>query len=119
MYGESYSRNPGLIIQHNSKNASTTSLWGTDVLLRVQVPLAVNHNKRNKNEWCNSWISADSEENNVNGGDLIDIGSIIDDDVVVESQLTRRRHFCSRIEGYGDICSCIRPAPLHCNPLPS
>jgi len=51
VYGESYSRNPGLIIQHNSKNTATTSLWGTDVLLRVQVPLAVNHNKKNQSKY--------------------------------------------------------------------
>ncbi|XP_059490734.1 protein O-linked-mannose beta-1,2-N-acetylglucosaminyltransferase 1-like [Neocloeon triangulifer] len=30
----------------------------------------------------------------------------------------RRRQFCSRIEGYGSVCSCADPAPLIFNPAP-
>lgn len=48
VYGESYSHNPGLMIQHNSKNAVSSSTWGTDVMLRVQVPLDVNHSQNNQ-----------------------------------------------------------------------
>lgn len=42
VYGESYSHNQGLLMQYNSKSSS--SLWGADVMLRVQVPLDVNYN---------------------------------------------------------------------------
>lgn len=45
VYGESYSRNPGLIMQHNTKGAGTSSSWGSDVMLRVQVPLDVNYSQ--------------------------------------------------------------------------
>lgn len=48
VYGESYSHNPGLVMQHNSKNAASSSSWGTDVMLRVQVPLDVNHSQNNQ-----------------------------------------------------------------------
>lgn len=50
VYGESYSHNPGLLVQHNSKSPVSSSSWGTDVLLHVQVPLDVNHiqNKHSK-----------------------------------------------------------------------
>lgn len=51
VYGESYSRNPGLMAQHNIKSALSSSLWGTDVLLRVQVPLDVNHSQNNQSEY--------------------------------------------------------------------
>lgn len=43
VYGESYSHNQGLLMQYNSKSSSS-SLWGPDVMLRVQVPLDVNYN---------------------------------------------------------------------------
>jgi len=48
----------------------------------------------------------------------MDSGSIIDDDIIVESPLARRQRFCSRIEGYGDVCSCVHPAPLDFHPMP-
>lgn len=48
IYGESYSHNPGLLMQHNSKNGASSSLWGTDVMLRVQVPLDINHSQNNQ-----------------------------------------------------------------------
>lgn len=48
VYGESFSHNPGLIMHHNSKNAIPSSSWGPDVLLRVQVPLDVNHSQNNQ-----------------------------------------------------------------------
>lgn len=42
VYGESYSRNPALVTQRNSRNGGgSSSSWGTDVMLRVQVPLDV------------------------------------------------------------------------------
>lgn len=50
IYGESYSRNPGLVIQHNIKSTGTTSSWGNNVLLRVQVPLDVIQNHNNLSE---------------------------------------------------------------------
>lgn len=46
VYGESYSRNSG-IVPYNSKSSSTSS-WGTDVMLRVQVPL--DHSQNNQSE---------------------------------------------------------------------
>jgi hypothetical protein len=48
VYGESYSRNPRVVMQHNSKSAASSDSWGTDVLLRVQVPLDVNHSQNNQ-----------------------------------------------------------------------
>lgn len=48
VYGESYSHNPGLVVHHNSKSALSSTSWGTDVLLRVQVPLDVNHSQNNQ-----------------------------------------------------------------------
>lgn len=45
IYGESYSHSPGIVMQHNSKSAASSSSWGTDVMLRVQVPLDVNHSQ--------------------------------------------------------------------------
>ncbi|XP_015373420.1 PREDICTED: protein O-linked-mannose beta-1,2-N-acetylglucosaminyltransferase 1-like isoform X2 [Diuraphis noxia] len=120
VYGESYNSNPSLVLQHNSKSVPAISSWGTDVLLRVQVPLDVNRSHNNQNdEWCDSWITAGaSDDNNDDDGDFGDSGSIIDDDIVVESPLARRQRFCSRIEGYGDVCSCAHPAPLDFHPLP-
>lgn len=52
VYGESYSHNSGLVPPYNSnsKNAASTSSWGTDVMLRVQVPLDVNHSQNNQSE---------------------------------------------------------------------
>lgn len=67
-------------------------------------------------EWCESWITVAASEDI--DSDLVDRGTIIDEDTVVESQLARRRRFCSRIEGYGDVCSCLHPAPLDFHPLP-
>lgn len=70
-------------------------------------------------EWCESWITAAAaSEDSKDDGDLADSDSMIDDDIVIESQLARRRRFCSRIEGYGDVCSCVKPAPLDFHPLP-
>lgn len=54
IYGESYSRNPGLVIPRISKNVGTTSLWGSDVMLRVQVPLD-NHNQNNLSKYLHTW----------------------------------------------------------------
>lgn len=51
VYGESYNSNPGLVLQPNSKSASALSSWGTDVLLRVQVPLDVNHSHNNQSKY--------------------------------------------------------------------
>lgn len=50
VYGESYSHNSGLVVPYNSKSAASTSSWGTDVMLRVQVPLDVNHSQNNQSE---------------------------------------------------------------------
>jgi len=49
VYGESYNSNPSLVLQHNSKSAPAS--WGTDVLLRVQVPLDVNRSHNNQSEY--------------------------------------------------------------------
>lgn len=137
VYGESYSHNPKLVMQHNSKNGLSSSSWGTDVMLRVQVPLDVNHSQNNQSqyskclidfhmvilnifcvddEWCESWITAAGSEDD--DGELSNRDTIIDEDIIVESQLARRRRFCSRIEGYGDVCSCLHPASLDFHPLP-
>lgn len=51
VYGESYNSNPGLAVQHNSKSAPALSSWGTDVLLRVQVPLDVNRSHNNQSKY--------------------------------------------------------------------
>jgi hypothetical protein len=53
VYGESYNSNPSLIVQHSSKNAPALSSWGTDVLLRVQVPLDVNRSHNNQSKYLN------------------------------------------------------------------
>lgn len=66
-------------------------------------------------DWCESWITAAASEDNIDDS-IDDNGSIIDDETVIESQLVRRRRFCSRIEGYGDVCSCVHPAPLDFHP---
>lgn len=55
VYGESYSSNPGLVMQRNSKSAASSNSWGTDVLLRVQVPLDVNHSQNNQS-WYSMYI---------------------------------------------------------------
>lgn len=36
-----------------------------------------------------------------------------------DTELNRRRKvFCSKVEGYGSICSCKDPAPIEFNPDP-
>jgi len=56
VYGESYSHNPRLVMQHNSKNGLSSSSWGTDVMLRVQVPLEVNHSQNNQSQYSKCLI---------------------------------------------------------------
>lgn len=50
VYGESYNSNPSLVL-HNSKSVPAISSWGTDVLLRVQVPLDVNRSHNNQSKY--------------------------------------------------------------------
>lgn len=71
-------------------------------------------------EWCESWrlTASDFEDNHEGGRNLVDKDSMINDDIVVESQLRRRQKFCNRIEGYGEVCSCAHPAPLDFHPIP-
>lgn len=47
VYGESFSRNPIPVVQNIGKNVASSS-WGSDVLLRVQVPLEINNNNQSK-----------------------------------------------------------------------
>lgn len=56
VYGEGYSRNPGIVMQYNSRSTSTSSLWGADVMLRVQVPLDINHGQNNQSKYSMLYV---------------------------------------------------------------
>lgn len=51
VYGKSYSCNPGLVMQYNSKTAATSSSWGAEVMLRVLVRLEINHSQNNQSKY--------------------------------------------------------------------
>ena len=60
--------------------------WGAPVLISRQIPLLIN-----KENTCTNWPKNDPISQ-------------------------RRKEFCNRFEGYGQVCKCDDPAPIEFSP---
>ncbi len=104
VYGEKHSKSPAL------------STWGDPVLLKTEVQLTASEGMSASmvcveficcsygSYWScllMSWLISEAECH------------------WADTELNRRRKlFCSKVEGYGSICSCKDPAPIEFNPDP-
>lgn len=100
VYGEKHSKSPAL------------STWGDPVLLKTEVQLTASEGK-------DAAVALE----------LVLRGAVSRLSLCVrpteaechwaDTELNRRRKlFCSKVEGYGSICSCKDPAPIEFNPEP-
>lgn len=107
LIGEAYSKSPNF------------DSWATPAILRVEVELSPE-----RDDYC-QWESStapssifdkilanliESRTSTAASVDSSKFNSIfLPDDSLTQA---RRKHFCSRIEGYGSVCSCNDPLPL-------
>lgn len=101
VYGERHSQSPAL------------STWGDPVLLKTEVQLTAA-------EGTSPAVDVERDQNFVlrtlSSGS---VGSTEAECRWADTALNRRRRlFCSRVEGYGSICSCNDPAPIEFSPDP-
>lgn len=98
VYGEKYSKSAAL------------STWGDPVLLKTEVQLTASEGQPphlRTHVWLISFV--------VN----VLICPTEAECHWADTELNRRRKiFCSKVEGYGSICSCKDPAPVEFNPEP-
>lgn len=111
-----------LLGENYSKSGDFNS-WASPAILRVEIDLLPESEER-----C-QWSSLTTPSslfghifgNILSGSQVTSTSSIIPDLKPVSGSIfladdeetqARRRHFCSRIEGYGSVCSCNDPLPL-------
>lgn len=102
MYGEKHSKAPAL------------STWGDPVLLKTEVQLTASEGIPHSSNLHTTRFFFLAIFYTL-------IYSIISEAEChwADTELNRRRKlFCSKVEGYGSICSCKDPAPIEFNPDP-
>lgn len=106
MFGEKHSKSPAL------------STWGDPVLLKTEVQLTASEGERRFFLFqgvCGVLKGVVLYIPCVN----VALGSAEAECHWADTELNRRRKvFCSKVEGYGSICSCKDPAPIEFNPDP-